>query len=117
MAATKQTTPKMINLSYDGDTYTLEFNRRQVERMESNGFSINALSEQPMTMIMKLVQGAFQMHHRGISADLVRDVWQAQTKRDELLGLLIRMYTEPLNTLMGDSDSEGAEENPTWTVL
>lgn len=110
----KEKVPQSVTLTYEGNSYTLEFNRRAVERMEQNGFSLNDLAEKPLSMTMKLVQGAFMMHHKGISPDRVREIWHAQTKRDALLSVLIQMYTQPINTLLGDDADEQEEENPTW---
>ena len=97
----------------DGNEYTLEFNRKTVERMERNGFVVD--TDRPYTMITQLFNGAFQMHHRKIDADRVQRIWDEQTKKDDLLQALVQMYMEPITSLM--QDPEGEDENPTWKMV
>lgn len=105
---------KQICITYDGRDYTLEFNRKTVKQMESNGFEID--TGKPATMILDLFRGAFQMHHRRIQPELVEEIWDAQRGKEKLLTELISMYTEPISALMGEEEAEG-DENPTWKVL
>lgn len=104
---------KQIVLTYDGNEYTLEFNRKIVKRMEENGFVVD--TNKPATMITELFRGAFMMHHKKISPDLVEKIWDVQHGKDKLLGELVSMYTEPIAALM--DEDEGEEENPTWKVV
>lgn len=104
---------KQIVLTYDGNDYTLEFNRKIVKRMEENGFVVD--TNKPATMITELFRGAFMMHHRKIAPDLVEKIWDAQRGKDKLLGELVSMYAEPISALM--DEDEGEEENPTWKVV
>ena len=105
---------KQIVITYKGNDYTLEFNRKTVRRMEESGFVVD--TNKPATMITELFRGAFQMHHKRIDANLVEEIWDAQKKKDELLGILVQMYTEPIAALMDEEDA-GEDENPTWKVL
>lgn len=94
-----------------GNRYVLEFNSRVVKRMERNGFKID--TDFPNTMIDELFTGAFQMHHKGITPERAREIWKFQTKKDELLGILIKLYMKPLEDLM--DEPEGDENaDPTW---
>jgi len=104
---------KQIVITYEGNDYTLEFNRNIVRRMEEGGFVVD--TNKPATMITELFRGAFQMHHRRIDQKLVEKIWDAQKKKDELLSVLVQMYTEPIAALMDEGDAE--DENPTWKVL
>lgn len=103
---------KQIRMQYKGNTYTLEFNRRQVERMERNGFVVDA--DRPYTMVKSLFLGALQMHHKNINQDLAMEIWDAQNKKDDLLSALIEMYAEPISALMSDAEEEA--ETPTWEL-
>lgn len=105
---------KQIVIAYKGNDYTLEFNRKTVRRMEESGFVVD--TNKPATMITDLFRGAFQMHHKRIDPNLVEEIWDAQKKKDELLSVLIQMYTEPIAALM-DEEADGEDENPTWKVL
>ena len=103
---------KRIIINYNGNEYTLEFNRKTVKRMEEAGFVID--TNKPMTMITDLFRGAFQMHHRRIDNALVEEIWAAQKKKDDLLGVLVEMYAEPLTTMLDEQETD--DDTPTWTV-
>ena len=104
---------KQIIITYKGDEYTLEFNRKTVRRMEEAGFRVD--TDKPATMITELFKGAFLMHHRRIDAGLVEEIWAAQKKKDDLLSALVQMYAEPIASLM--DEEEGEDENPTWKMV
>jgi len=107
---------KQIVINYKGSDYTLEFNRRIVKRMEEGGFVVD--TNKPATMISDLFKGAFLMHHKRISPELVEEIWDAQRGKDKLLGELVNMYMEPIAALMDEDEGEGDEnENPTWKVI
>lgn len=95
----------------NGNKYTLEFNARVVKNMERNGFKVDA--DYPNTMIDELFAGAFQMHHKGMSRERIREIWKAQSRKDELLSALTKLYMNPLEDLMDEpEEAEGAD--PTW---
>lgn len=106
---------KQIVISYEGKDYTLEFNRRIVKRMEEAGFVVN--TDKPATMVTELFRGAFMKNHRGMSADKIEDIWDAQRGKEKLLSELISMYTEPISSLMEDAEGDAEDENPTWKVV
>ena len=111
MAATEKEYSKLIIRDQDGNRYTLEFNARVVKNMERKGFKVD--TDYPLTMIDDLFLGAFQMHHKGISPERAKDIWKFQSKKDELLAALIKIYMMPLQDLMGES-GDGEDEDPTW---
>lgn len=105
---------KVVIRDKDGNRYTLEFNARVVKNMERRGFKVDA--DYPRTMIEDLFVGAFQMHHKGMMADRIMEIWDCQTKKDELLGILTKLYMKPLEELM--AEPEGSEnEDPTWETV
>ena len=111
MAAKQEKNFSQIILKDDeGRKYTLEFNRRIVKRMEKNGFKLDM--EQPNNMIADLFQGAFLMHHKGMTPDRISEIWDVQRKKDELLAALSKLYMQPLNDLM--AEPEGEDDSPTW---
>ena len=111
MAATEKEFTNVTVRDEDGNKYLLEFNTRIVKRMERNGFKID--TDYPNTMIDELFTGAFQMHHKGITPDKAREIWKVQSKKEELLGLLVKLYMKPIEDLMDEpEDNENAD--PTW---
>ncbi len=113
MAANEKEFSKVIISDKEGNKYTLEFNARVVKNMERNGFKIDA--DYPYTMIEKLFTGAFQMHHKGMMQERIMTIWEQQTKKDDLLGILTKLYMQPLEALMKDDTNE--DETPTWETV
>ena len=113
MAANEKEFTKVIITDKQGNKYTLEFNARVVKNMERNGFKIDA--DYPYSMIEKLFTGAFQMHHKGMMTERIMAIWDEQTKKDDLLGILTKLYMKPLEDLMKDGGSE--DDTPTWETV
>lgn len=99
---------KTIKFPYDGKDYTLEFNRRSIERMEQNGFDIDASDSKPMITITSLFEGAFLMHHPYCKKETIDEIFKEFTNKKELLKALTEMYAEPLEALVEDSTSKNA---------
>ena len=93
-----------------GKSYRLEFSRRVVESMERKGFKLDM--DYPNTNIRELWRGAFQKNHRGMLPEKIDAIWEDQRKKDDLLGVLVKLYMKPLEDLMAEPD--GDDENPTW---
>ena len=111
MAAKEKDFTSIIIRDNEGIRYTLEFNSRIVKRMQRNGFVIN--TDAPNVMIEELFTGAFQMHHKNMNPERIMGIWAMQTKKDELLAALIKLYMKPLEDLMDEPEgTEGAD--PTW---
>ena len=119
MAATNnQDFTKVFISDKDGNRYTLEFNARVVKNMERNGFKID--TDHPHTMIEELFRGAFQMHakeNRNPMPEKIREIWKAQTHKDDLLGVLVKLYMKPLEELMAEPEGDEENENPTWETV
>ncbi len=105
---------KLVIRDKEGNKYELEYNSRVVKNMERHGFKID--TDYPVTMIDDLFLGAFQMHHKNISPERAKAIWNQQTKRDELLAALIKLYMKPLEDLMAE-DKDGEDDNPTWETV
>lgn len=116
-AITEKDFSKVMISDENGVKYTLEFNARVVKNMERRGFKID--TDYPLTMIDDLFLGAFQMHHKGMMPERVKDIWKFQKHKDDLLGVLIKLYMKPLEDLMGDDKTEEGDENenPTWETV
>lgn len=116
-AITEKDFSKVVISDENGVKYTLEFNARVVKNMERRGFKID--TDYPLTMIDDLFLGAFQMHHKGMMPERVKDIWKFQKHKDDLLGVLIKLYMKPLEDLMGDEKAEEGDENenPTWETV
>ena len=116
MAANEKEFTKLVIKDKEGNRYELEFNARVVKNMERRGFKID--TDYPVTMIDDLFLGAFQMHHKGITPERAKEIWKFQKGKDELLGILTKLYMKPLEDLMAEDKGEEAEnETPTWETV
>ena len=103
---------KVIIGDREGNKYTLEFNARVIKNMERRGFKID--TDYPHTMIEDLFLGAFQKNHKGITPERVKEIWNQQTRKDDLLGVLTKLYMMPLEELMAEPEGADENDNPTW---
>ena len=115
MAAKEKEFSKVIISDKEGNKYTLEFNARVVKNMERRGFKVD--TDYPYTMIDDLFLGAFQMHHKGMMPEKVKEIWNQQSKKDDLLGVLTKLYMKPLEDLMAEPEGGEENENPTWETV
>lgn len=99
---------KNIQFDYNGKTYTLEFNRRSIEKMEQKGFDIETATSKPMTTIPQLFEGAFLMHHPYVKKEVIDEIFTLFTDKQGLFSALAEMYADPLQTLVEDSTSKNA---------
>lgn len=98
----------------DNDTgmeYTLEFNRDSVKFAEARGFSIDKVSDQPMTFIPDLFYYAFRMHHKNISREktdriLFEDLGGVP---DGMLERLGQLWAIPYEALTQDENRKNAK--------
>ena len=110
----KKTPERIFLKDENGNKYTLEFNRNTVKRMIKRVFVLDTEPSHLLVMAEDLVTGAFQMHHGGMEWAQIEPVFLAQNKRVDLLKTLAAMYMNPAEVLMGSSDKEAEDENPTW---
>ena len=103
---------KTITLKYNDATYTLEFTRRTVSRLEEAGFNINEIGDKPATMIPILYEGAFWAHHRMANNDIIWEIYDTIKDKEGLMRKLAEMYAEPIETLF--NEPEDNEKNATW---
>ena len=114
-ANTEKDFTKVVIKDNEGNEYTLEFNARVVKNMERRGFKID--TDYPRTMIEDLFVGAFQMHHKGMLPEKIMAIWKDQTHKDDLLGILTKLYMRPLEDLMAEPESEDGDDTPTWKTV
>lgn len=106
---------KQIRFSYEGKDYTLEFTRRTVKQMEGEGFVAAQIDEKPITLLPALFSGAFKAHHKFVKQEVIDRIYNSMPNKEELIGKLAEMYSEPILTLMEEPD-EDSEKNVEWTA-
>lgn len=95
---------KQINFSYEGKDYTLEYTRRTIQQMESEGFVADDIDKRPMTLLPTLFAGAFKAHHRFVKQEVIDKIYAAMPNKDSLIEKLAEMYNEPIMSLMDEPD-------------
>lgn len=105
---------KQLTFTYDGKDYTLEFTKRTVKEMEQKGFVASDLAEKPMTMLPALFAGAFLANHRFVKQDVIDEIYDKLTNKQDLIGKLTEMYNEPIMKLL--EDPEDKKGNLDWAA-
>lgn len=109
-----------ITVSYQNHDYVLEYSRNSVKLLEQQGFVLDKISEQPMTMVPLLVYGAFVKHNKGIKRSLVDEIYEHITDKigdgeNGFIHALLDMYAETMSTLT-DNDSVDEGNRAVWKV-
>lgn len=92
------------------ETYTLEYNRAAVKNMEARGFSIREYDDKLATQMDLLLQGALEMHHKGLNNTVREAVMSAIYDEYDVMDLytnLMNMAVEAIPVLR--DSSSGAE--------
>ncbi|MDR2044909.1 MAG: DUF5055 domain-containing protein [Clostridium sp.] len=105
---------KTLRFAADGKDYTLEFTRRTVSEMERKGFIASEITDKPMTTLPALFAGAFLAHHRFVKQEAIDGIFSRLAKKEELIGKLAEMYSEPIMTLV--EDPEPSAGNLDWAA-
>lgn len=105
---------KSIKFKYEGKEYELEFNRRSVELLEKRGFVADDISKAPLTQLPILFNGAFQMHHKGMTMETTNKILATLKNTTDLIGKLAEMYSEPILALIDDTDEKNVEWEANW---
>lgn len=105
---------KQIKFTVGEKQYTLEFTRKSVETMEKQGFSVQDITDKPMSVLPQLFAGAFLAHHKFEKREVIDGIFAKMKNREELFSTLVEMYNEPLLAIMAEPESD--EGNVEWTV-
>ena len=105
---------KQLVFTVEGKEYTLEFTRRTVQEMERKGFIASDITDKPMTTLPALFAGAFLANHRFVKPEVIENIYNKLTKKQELIGKLAEMYNEPILALV-EEPAEG-KGNVDWTA-
>ena len=103
-----------LKFTYNDKQYTLEFTRRTITEMEKRGFVASEVESKPMSTLPALFRGAFLAHHKFEKKEVIDEIFSKMTNKEELIGKLAEMYSEPIIALIEDpTESEG---NVNWTT-
>lgn len=105
---------KQLTITYKDSEYVLEFTRRTITQMEKNGFVAGEVENKPMSTLPALFEGAFLAHHRFVKKEIIDDIFNHITNKEDLIGKLVEMYSEPIMALI--EEPEESEGNANWTA-
>lgn len=105
-----------INLTYKGESYTLEYNRMTVKMLEASGFVLEEFLEKPMSNIELAFAGAFVKNHKKVNQSIIDEIFNKTKDKKGLIACLQRMITECYDSLL-DEPEDGDEGNATWEVV
>ena len=105
-----------INLTYQGVSYCLEYDRMGVKTLEANGFVIEEFLKKPMSNIEMVFAGAFIKNHKKIKSSLVEEIYSKCPNKDDLITALAKMIEETYEALF-DGPVDGDEGNAEWEVV
>ena len=103
---------KQIEITYNGVTYKLGFNRQTVAIMEKQGFDITQIDHKPMS-VLDLFAGAFLLNHRAVKRQVIEEIYDNLSDKQGLFTKLAELYTEPILSLLDEKPDEG---NASWTA-
>lgn len=99
---------KTITFKYKDVPYVLEFTRQTVATLEQQGFNIREVGSKPMSSLPLLFAGAFLAHHKFVRRQLIDEIFDNITDKENLVIKLAEMYSETIESLMGEpTESEG----------
>lgn len=105
-----------IDLTYQGEKYTLEYNRMAVKMLESNGFELETFIKKPMSNVEMAFAGAFIKNHRKVSQTIIDNIYKSCPDKEGLIQTLITMISECYDSLMSEPENSD-EGNVSWEVV
>ncbi len=105
-----------INLTYKGESYTLEYNRMGVKLLENAGFVFEDFLSKPMNNIELVFTGAFVKNHRKVPQTTIDEIFEHLKNKTKLIETLQKMIQETYDALL-DEPEEDEEGNATWEVV
>ena len=103
-----------ITLTYNGVTYTLEYDRMSIKMLEKAGFVYEEFLDKPLTNVELAFTGAFIKNHPKVSQAIIDEIYAGCSNKQELIGNLSKMINECYETLL--SDPEDNSGNVKWEV-
>lgn len=98
---------KQITVSDEyGNKYKLEYTKKTIIRMESQGFNLNEIDDAPVKQVTLLVHGAFMANHPSVKDETVEKIYANLKDKDAFLGKLAEMYAEHAEKLVEEGNAE-----------
>ena len=95
-----------ISLTYNGEKYTLEYNRMAIRLLEQNGFEFEEFMKKPMTNIMLAFTGAFVKNHKNTPQTTIDKIYNSCNNKAELIATIQQMIQETYDSLLEDNKGD-----------
>lgn len=95
-----------IELEYEGQNYTLEYDRDGIRMLESRGFAVDEFLQKPMTNIELVFQGAFLKHHPNTKLTTINDIFTECPDKGQLVSVLHKMVTDSYTSLLSEPEDD-----------
>ena len=104
-----------ITLTYNGEKYTLEYDRMSIKMLEKAGFQYEAFLDKPLTNIELAFTGAFIKNHSKLSQNIIDEIYANCPNKQELIGALSKMINECYESLLVEPEDNSG--NASWEVM
>lgn len=106
-----------INLTYNNETFTLEYNRMSIKLLEQSGFKLEEFLEKPMSNIELAFSGAFLKNHQKTNQSVIDEIYRKTKNKKGLITCLQNMITECYDSLLSEPEENDDEGNATWEIV
>lgn len=106
---------KKIEFKYQDTDYCLEYDRNAIMAMEKEGFSLENIKSQSVTMTDIAFTYAFLKNHKKVTSQKINEIFESLHDKTGLLGALIEMYQEAYISIYSDNEDES--KNTEWKIV
>lgn len=105
-----------IELEYEGQHYTLEYDRAGIKMLESYGFNIDEFLQKPITNTELAFQGAFLKNHPNTKLTTINDIFKDCPDKSGLVKSLHKMITDSYDALLAEPEDDDPKKVQWKTV-
>lgn len=105
-----------IELEYEGQNYTLEYDRDGIRMLEAKGFNVDEFLQKPMTSIELVFQGAFLKNHPNIKLATIDEIFKQCPDKAQLVNILNTMITDSYTSLLAEPEDDDPKKVQWKTV-
>lgn len=105
-----------INLTYEGEKYTLEFDRMTIKLLEGTGFQYEEFMAKPMTNVDLAFTAAFIKNHPNTPTTTIEAIYESCPDKSKLIGTISKMINECYESLTSEPDKEQSKK-VTWETV
>lgn len=106
---------KYINITHDGETYKLEYNRDSIKRLENAGFKYEEFLDKPMNNVELVFTAAFIKNHPKVQQVTIDEIYNGCKDKSKLMATLNLMINDCYESLLGEPEDDSG--NTTWEMV